>query len=110
SSRVRSFSEPEHALIAEVRSRYLARTAVPCNRCGYCMPCPNGVNIPDNFDHFNYAHLFDDAAGARLKNQIFLPPEQRSGACIECRQCEDLCPQNIEVSAWMHKVNALLGA
>jgi predicted aldo/keto reductase-like oxidoreductase len=108
-ARVRSFSESEHAFIALVRALYLARTAVPCNRCGYCMPCPSGVNIPDNFDHFNHAHLFDDVAGARLKNQIFLPPEQRSAACIGCRECEELCPQNIEVSEWMKKVSALLG-
>ena len=71
---------------------FLARTVIPCTKCGYCMPCGGGVNIPGVFDLFNYAHLYDDAAGARLKNQIFLPPEQRSGACIECRQCEDFVP------------------
>ncbi len=39
----------------------------PLHPCNYCMPCPNGVNIPGNFDFFNYAHLFDDTAGARFR-------------------------------------------
>jgi predicted aldo/keto reductase-like oxidoreductase len=58
-SRIHSFTPAEHALIAKVREQYRARTVVPCNRCNYCMPCPNGVDIPGNFDFFNYAHLFD---------------------------------------------------
>ena len=72
------------------------------------MPCPNGVWIPANFEFYNYAHLFDDVAGARFKYQVFLKEEQRSGACIACGICEDLCPQKIAISEWMPKVTALL--
>jgi predicted aldo/keto reductase-like oxidoreductase len=67
------------------------------------------LNIPANFEFFNYAHLFDDVAGARYKYQIFLTEEQRSGACIDCGTCEGLCPQKIPISDWMPKVSALLG-
>jgi predicted aldo/keto reductase-like oxidoreductase len=72
------------------------------------MPCPNGVNIPGNFDFFNYAHLFDDLQGARFKYGVFLTEGQRSGACIACGVCEEKCPQKIEISQWMPKVTALL--
>jgi predicted aldo/keto reductase-like oxidoreductase len=72
------------------------------------MPCPNGVHIPANFEFFNYAGLFDDLAGARFKYQVFLKEEQRSGSCIACGICEELCPQAIPISEWMPKVSALL--
>jgi hypothetical protein len=72
------------------------------------MECPNGVNIPGNFDFFNYAHLFDDVAGARFRYSVFLTPAQRSSACLACGTCEDLCPQKIAISDWMPKVAALL--
>jgi hypothetical protein len=108
SSRIQSFSREDQALIAEVREMYRARTAIPCSKCGYCMPCPNGVHIPANFEFFNYAGLFDDLAGARFKYQVFLKEEQRSGSCIACGICEELCPQAIPISEWMPKVSALL--
>jgi hypothetical protein len=103
-----SFTAPEHELIAQARELYRARTVIPCTKCGYCMPCPNGVNIPGNFEYFNYAHLFDDLAGARFKYKVFLTEEQRSSACIACGTCEELCPQKIAIREWMPKVTALL--
>jgi hypothetical protein len=107
-SRMQSFSQAEQELIAQARKMYAARTVIPCTKCSYCMPCPTGVNIPGNFDFFNYAHLFDDVAGARFKYQVFLTEEQRSGSCVECGTCEDLCPQKIPIREWMPKVSALL--
>jgi hypothetical protein len=107
-ARIGAFGEAEQALISGVKEKYRARTVIPCTRCNYCMPCPNGVNIPGNFEFFNYAHLFDDVAGARVKYQIFLTEEQRSGSCIDCGTCAELCPQKIAISEWMPKVTALL--
>jgi predicted aldo/keto reductase-like oxidoreductase len=107
-SRIGSFTEADHALIAEARRLYTARTVVPCTRCGYCMPCPNGVDIPGNFDYFNYAHLFDDVPGGKFKYSVFLAADARSGSCIECHECEEKCPQKIPISEWMPKVTALL--
>jgi predicted aldo/keto reductase-like oxidoreductase len=108
-SRVWSFSPAELAVISEARGKYSLRTAIPCSKCNYCMPCPNGLNIPANFEFFNYARLFDDVAGARFKYQIFLTEAQRSSACTDCGICEGLCPQQIPISDWMPKVSALLG-
>jgi predicted aldo/keto reductase-like oxidoreductase len=107
-SRVHSFTDAEQQLLAQVREMYSTRSVIPCNRCGYCMPCPNGVNIPANLDLYNYAHLFDDLAGARFKYQFYLNLDQRSGCCIECHECEAQCPQKIAISELMPKVSALL--
>ena len=103
-----SFTAPEQELIAQARAEYRARTVIPCTKCGYCMPCPNGVNIPGNFEYFNYAHLFDDTPGGRFKYKVFLSEEQRSSNCIECGNCEELCPQKISIREWLPKVTALL--
>jgi predicted aldo/keto reductase-like oxidoreductase len=107
-ARVHGFSPADHELIALVKQKYRARTVIPCTKCSYCMPCPNGLDIPGNFGYFNYAHLFDDLAGARFWYSVFLTSEQQSGSCIECRECEEKCPQKIAISEWMPKVTALL--
>jgi hypothetical protein len=108
-SRIGSFTPADQALIAEVREKYKARIAIPCTKCNYCMPCPNGLNIPANFEFFNYAHLYDNVADARYKYQVFLTDAQRASACIACGLCEELCPQKIPISEWMPKVSELLG-
>lgn len=107
-SRVRAFGLAEQDLIARVRELYRTRTAIPCTKCGYCMPCPNGVHIPNNFDIYNYAHLYDDVETARFKYQVFLTEDERATACIDCDVCEGECPQSIPISDWMPKVSALL--
>jgi predicted aldo/keto reductase-like oxidoreductase len=107
-SRIGSFSAAEQAAIAEANERYSARIAIPCSKCSYCMPCPNGLNIPANFEFFNYARLYDNVADARFKYQIFLTEAQRASACTGCGICEELCPQKIAISDWMPKVSALL--
>jgi predicted aldo/keto reductase-like oxidoreductase len=72
------------------------------------MPCPNGVNIPGNFDIFNN--------GAMLKNwgeSVFvyghhLAEKSRASACIDCNECEPKCPQKILISDWMPYVDSVL--
>ncbi len=109
SARVGKLGPADHELIARVREQYKARILIPCTKCGYCMPCPNDVNIPANFDLFNYANAYDDVDSARFRYGFMLKEGERSGACLDCDTCENLCPQHIPISDWMPKVNALLG-
>ena len=83
-SRVGAFSEAEQALVAEAREKYRARQVIPCSKCGYCMPCPGGLNIPANFEYFNFAHLYDHVADARYKYKAFLTEAERSVSCLGC--------------------------
>jgi hypothetical protein len=99
----------DRALIARVRELYEARIAIPCTQCGYCMPCPTGLNIPVNFDFYNYAHTYDDLGAARFRYKFVLKEAQRAGACIACGLCESVCPQQIPIAEWMPKVEAQLG-
>ena len=107
-SRIGSLGEAEQEVISAAREKYRARTAIPCTKCGYCMPCPSGVNIPGNFELFNYSHLYDDIEGARFRYQAFLPEVERSVNCESCGACLELCPQKIPISEWMPKVSGLL--
>jgi hypothetical protein len=104
-----SFQAADLELIADLQQKYRERAAIPCTKCNYCMPCPNGVDIPANFEIYNEAFLHEDIPGARFKYQIFVPEAARAGVCVACHECEDKCPQKIPISEWMPKVHALLG-
>ena len=107
-ARIHAFGPAEQDLIARVRQQYASRTAIPCTKCGYCMPCPNGVHISNAFEIYNYAHLYDDVDTARFKYQVFLTEGQRAANCIDCDICEGLCPQHIPISDVMPRVSELL--
>ena len=109
SARTGQLGPADQALIARVREQYQARTTIPCTKCGYCMPCPNDINIPVNFDMFNYAHAYDDVSSARFRYKFVLKEGERACACLACGLCEEACPQHIPISEWMPKVSELLG-
>jgi hypothetical protein len=109
-ARSHSFQATDLKLIADLQQKYRERAAIPCTKCNYCMPCPNGVNIPANFEIYNEAFLHEDIPGARFKYQIFITEAARANVCVACHDCEDHCPQKIPISEWMPKVHALLGA
>ena len=75
-------SKEDFAAIDELRRKYRERMAVPCTKCGYCMPCPNGVAIPDNFEIFNDAFLHQDFPGARFLYQIFIDEQAMARSAI----------------------------
>jgi predicted aldo/keto reductase-like oxidoreductase len=107
-SGVGQLSEEELALVERVRRKYDELCPIPCTACGYCMPCPNGVDIPRNFATFNngvMSNAFDDAR----RRYTRMPEERRASACIQCRECEELCPQDIPISEWMTVVEQVLG-
>lgn len=108
-SGIGSMSAQEQEVVATARHLFQQRAVIPCTRCGYCMPCPNGVNIPGNFDLYNFAHLYGNVKDARQRYQIFMPKDQMAKECIQCTFCEDNCPQHIAIADWMEKVETLLG-
>lgn len=103
-----TLTEDELALIARVRDRYRELSAIPCTDCQYCLPCPSGVNIPRIFAIYNDGLMYNDLKGARAAYG-WLKEEERADQCTECGQCEELCPQQIEIRQWLAKVHQLLG-
>lgn len=81
---------------------------VPCTTCGYCMPCPEGVDIPRNFALYNDHNMFRDPA-AVMRYNTFLGPKEKSSNCIECGICLEKCPQQIQIPQELKNVNGLFG-
>ncbi len=108
-SGINSLNSQELQLIEEARKRYQERTAIPCTGCSYCLPCPNGVNIPRVFSLYNEGFVHEDMPTTRAVYSKFLDEKERAGVCIQCRICEEKCPQKIPISEWMPKAHAVLG-
>ena len=108
-SAIDSLGAEEFELIGRVRENFRERILVPCTKCGYCLPCPIGVNIPVNFELYNDGFIHNDPKTARVLYSRFMSDGERASACTQCRTCEEKCPQKIIVSEWMPNVHAVLG-
>jgi len=96
-------------LVKRVKKHYSSMRPIPCTKCGYCMPCPNGVDIPRNFEEYVDAFIHQDPGLARRTYMNFFSPKMRASSCKQCRKCEAKCPQKIPISEWMPEVHSVLG-
>jgi len=96
------FTDKENLLIKQVTNIFRGRVKVNCTGCAYCMPCPQGVNIPGCFNFYNNYYMF-----GREENYRMLQHEQRASNCIECGECETHCPQSIAIRDELKKVQAI---
>ena len=108
SSRPGLLTPSELQTIAQVRDEYKRCCPIPCTECGYCLPCPHGVNIPRNFRIYNDGAMYADAKSARGWYANWLSEGARAGACRGCRDCEARCPQHIPIAEQMSRVRAVL--
>ena len=88
----------------ETLTALLARTRkladLYCTGCGYCMPCPGGIDIPRRFEAMNYERVYGLSDHARRIYSRTRAREERSdggGVCTDCGACEEKCPQGIQV-------------
>jgi predicted aldo/keto reductase-like oxidoreductase len=107
-SGVGTLSPEELDLVTRVQEAYKGLDSIPCTKCAYCMPCPNGVNIPRNFELYNQATVYGNESLAKSLYNYHMPEAERAGACIACGECEEKCPQQIEISDWMERVHERL--
>jgi predicted aldo/keto reductase-like oxidoreductase len=106
-SRPGLLADDELALVARVRDLYRELSPIPCTACRYCMPCPQGVAIPDILQLYNDGRMYGDVSRQRFY-YTWLDEAERADKCNACGECEDECPQGIVVSAWMEKAQAFL--
>jgi predicted aldo/keto reductase-like oxidoreductase len=102
-----TLTDEDLALIGRVRDKYRELVPIPCTQCEYCLPCPNGVNIPRIFEIYNEAVMYNEYRSARMLYS-WLKEEERANLCEQCGQCEELCPQGISVAEWLEKAHQLL--
>lgn len=100
---VNSLSAKDVGIIDQVKGIFKDKIIVNCTACGYCMPCPEGVNIPVNFSMYNSHHMF----GREESYHVWLKPPQKASNCVECGLCETHCPQGISIREELKNVKAV---
>ena len=106
--RANSLSPKDLTLIDQVTETYQKMLAIDCTACCYCLPCPQGVNIPHNFRLYNDHHMFKDQEINFILYNRMTAPEQRASNCAECGECEERCPQQIKIIEGLKKVHSAL--
>ena len=96
---VGELGEDEEQMLKEVVKAINAKMKVGCTGCGYCMPCPKGVDIPGTFAAYNRRYA-EGKFWSFIEYVMCTSLRKNSTAasnCIKCGKCEKHCPQNIEI-------------
>ncbi len=111
-----TFNEPKPLCLEErttlegIGQTMRKRVGNGCTGCGYCMPCPFGVDIPGNFALWNKARMFDSYEVIRSQWENPKEVGKRPGSCTECGRCVPLCPQHINIPQDLKSVQSELEA
>jgi predicted aldo/keto reductase-like oxidoreductase len=100
-SGVGKLTEEDHNLVADIQKAYDGLAQIPCTQCEYCLPCPSGVAIPQIFRIYNDSAIFDTWEHGKWVYRAQLKAESKADNCIECGECEAVCPQNIQIIDWL---------
>ncbi len=95
-----ALSDEELQVFERVKTVMREKTKIPCTGCGYCMPCPLGVDIPGCFSCYNDKYLMNDKSVRFKYYQTMGTLSQKpavASQCHECGKCENHCPQKIEI-------------
>jgi predicted aldo/keto reductase-like oxidoreductase len=100
-SKSNKLTEKELDTITDVKKRYIQYGLIGCKDCGYCMPCPQGVEIPKILVFYN-EHGKRRGNGEAIKELAeryneTIPAENRATKCVKCGQCEERCPQQLPI-------------
>jgi predicted aldo/keto reductase-like oxidoreductase len=108
-ARPNSLTGHEIKLVEEVGQKYKALMRVGCTGCGYCMPCPSDVSIPNCFEVYNKLHLFGNEQEAKFMYAIRMSGvlsgiPSFASQCVQCGECIEKCPQEIEIPDFLESV------
>jgi hypothetical protein len=105
-----SLTEKELQLVERAAEKYGELMKINCTGCRYCMPCPEGVDIPACFEVYNNLHMFggEDRLkmmyAAKMGGILRGAETNFASQCIQCGQCLDACPQQIPIPDMLEKV------
>ena len=94
-------SEKETEKLFSVADAMTSKTTLPCTACRYCTThCPMELDIPNLIDLYN-EHVYSGGGFLAPMAIGSLPDDKKPSACLSCRACEAVCPQNIKISEMM---------
>jgi predicted aldo/keto reductase-like oxidoreductase len=120
-SGIHSLDEDDLNIINELVKIYRKNILVDCTSCQYCMKCPHGVNIPQNFAILNNVSSERSFLRRWMQRRAYnrladtperLNPEKTNGnalICTDCGICIEKCPQGIDIPVELKKVHRVLG-
>ena len=110
-----SLSDAEIEVLDKAQGIFNSMMKINCTGCGYCLPCPRGVNIPDCFNVYNEKYLFNKKAFGVLPHAMMnyymvvggITNKQASaGLCNHCGRCKRLCPQSLDIPSELDTVKS----
>lgn len=100
----RPLSEKESREIDAIVALIKGRVKNGCTGCGYCMPCPAGVDIPGNFRAWNVYHMYQNYNMVKGSWENRLGDAKQGKNCVKCGKCEQACPQKLHIREDLAKV------
>ncbi|MBQ6383251.1 MAG: aldo/keto reductase [Clostridia bacterium] len=102
-------TEAEMKTLMDVAARMLSRGTVPCTACHYCVShCPMSLDIPRLLSLYN-EHAYTGGGFIAPMALSALPADKLPSACLQCRSCEQVCPQQIKISEVLADFSQKLG-
>ena len=91
-------TEDEMACVMDIAGEMVGKIALPCTACRYCTTkCPKGLDIPTLLELYN-EHIFTGGGFLPQFGLMAIEKEKHPDACIGCKSCEAVCPQQIKIS------------
>ena len=91
-------SAQEQAVVAQAREALACLPSIPCTSCQYCVKgCPQGIPIPGVFSAMNTHLIYGNTERAKGNYGFATRGKGKASDCIQCGQCESVCPQHISI-------------
>lgn len=106
----KKLNQEEMDTLLDIADKMVKQSVLPCTACRYCTShCPNGLDIPTLIELYN-EHKFTGGGYIAPMTLQTIPQDKQPSACVGCRSCEAVCPQQIKISESMADFCAMLGA
>ena len=106
----KKLNNEEMETLLGIADEMVKQNNLPCTACRYCTShCPKGLNIPSLLELYNEHNLTGGGFIAPMA-LMAVPEDKQPSACVGCRSCEAVCPQQIKISEALADFKAKLGA
>ncbi|MCC7554084.1 MAG: aldo/keto reductase [Methanobacteriaceae archaeon] len=100
-----TMNDDEKKMLESVKDIFQKSLQVNCTSCGYCLPCPQNVDIPNCFSSYNDKKIFKNFSSTAFYLYNSLNNNSGADKCIKCGICEKKCPQKIAIIKELENVD-----